>query len=56
MKIIIKVLALFFTIGLLFSACSSKKVSPTVQKMKPIDTQKVKAAYKELDIELQKNK
>ena len=56
MKSIIKMLTLFLTIGLLFSACSSKKVSHSVQKMKPIDTKKVKAAYNELDKELEKNK
>ena len=56
MKNILKVITLFITIGLIFTACSSKKVTPTVQKMQKIDTQKVKEAYRELDKELKNNK
>jgi len=56
MKTIIKVLIIFLTIGLLFTACSSKKVSPKVKEIKQIDSKKIKEAYKELDKELLKNK
>ena len=52
MKIILKITTLFIAMGLLFTACSSKKVTPKVQKVQKIDTQKVKEAYKELDKEL----
>jgi hypothetical protein len=56
MKNILKITTLFLAIGLLFTACSSKKITPKVQKIQKIDTQKVKEAYKELDNEIQKNK
>jgi len=52
MKSILKMLTLFITLGLVFTACSSKKETTKVQKVQKIDTQKVKEAYKELDKEL----